>query len=197
MNGKANSSKWTNVTKGEVSSRSTANWKGNWSKDDDDVFSTYNLRRRNQSHFLLCTIFTIPLSSYAIWWKCSMLDRTGDSMHVCVCVCMSVNSKQYTDNIAYWVFVFHCRFIHWLMWLQHFSVCVRLHNIHILSIWLLFFPRTLHSRWFGCWAHTQQIISNVVGKNSYLALKQQAERQQKSEENWSTHTYKNGSSRVW
>ena len=62
-----------------------------------------------------------------------------------------------------WVFVFHCRFIHWLMWLGISFVDV------FVQCFVYFFSSS--SRFitsFGCCSYVQQIISNVVGKNSYL-----------------------------
>lgn len=132
MNGKATSSKWTYNERRSWNDRRFT--EGESMRVTAMHFQHISAEGESSLIFSFAQFSPFRLAHCAIWCYVVCLARTGYSINVCVRVCMNVNSKQYTDNIAYWVFVFHCRFIHWLMWLQHFNVCVCLHNICFTSL---------------------------------------------------------------
>lgn len=83
----------------------------------------------------------------------------------CVCECMA-NSKQYKSNVAAGCLYSIVASFIGLCGSASMCLCIRLHNSRRFVIFFSFFTFVV----LGCSAHTQQIISNVVGKNSYLAL---------------------------
>lgn len=97
-------------------------------------------------------------------------------LFLCICICLfvcNVNSKQYKGNVAagclYSIvasFIGLCGSV-WM----YMCYCMCLYGRTFVQMFFLCFVFFFYSLQLSGAVHTQQIISNVVGKNSYLALK--------------------------